>query len=156
MAGIDVEIIINGPQEKVFDVITSARYWPQWHVLTRAVAGVIERPFQMGDRIYEFVRTPTGPAEREWHITEYDRPRRVKLQDDHGTAITYTFEGRADGTVFRRGIVVGSVPMTNDTERTSDAQLKALVENILWREQMDGYVSGTSAAPPQPTATGAR
>jgi hypothetical protein len=62
MAGIEVEVVIDGPQEKVFDVVTIAGLWPQWAVLARAVAGVTERPFQLGDPIYEFIRTPHRPA----------------------------------------------------------------------------------------------
>ena len=61
MAAFETEIVINGPQEKVFDVVTTTGHWPHWAVLARAVAGVTERPFQLGDPIYEFVRTPIGP-----------------------------------------------------------------------------------------------
>jgi uncharacterized protein YndB with AHSA1/START domain len=146
-SGIANEVVIAGPPEKVFDVLTIARLWPQWHVLTRAVAGVIETPFQMGDRMYEFVRTPSGPYEFEWQIVELDRPRRAKLQAEDGTAITYTFEARADGTLFRRVFEVGSVfgnqkpvAVTKDTELRSVQNLKALVENIIWREQKGRYV----------------
>src|SRR5260370_6037452 len=61
MAVIEAEVVINGPQEKVFDVVTIAGLWPQWAVLARAVARVTERPFQLGDPVYECVRTPTRP-----------------------------------------------------------------------------------------------
>ena len=82
MDGVDVEVIIDGPQEKVFDVVTTAGLWPQWAVLARP--WVTERPFQLGDPIYEFVRTPTGAQEIEWHITEHDRPHHAKLQAEDG------------------------------------------------------------------------
>ena len=124
MAGIEVEVVINGPQEKVFDVVTIAGLWPQWAVLARAVAGVTERPFHLGDPIYEFVRTPIGPQEVEWHITEHDRPHHAKLQAEDGTTITYTFIGKGDDTSFRRVFELGSVlgaqqppPYTSDTAR---------------------------------------
>jgi|SoiMethySBSTD1v2_1073268.scaffolds.fasta_scaffold2408704_1 hypothetical protein len=55
--------------------VNYAGLWPHWHVLTRAVAGVIDRPFHVGDHIYEFVRTPQGAAELKWEIVELDRPR---------------------------------------------------------------------------------
>jgi hypothetical protein len=142
MAGVDVEVIIDGPQEKVFDLVTTAGLWPQWAVLARAVAGVTERPFQLGDPIYEFVRTPIGPQELEWHITEHDRPHHAKLQAEDGTTITYTIFGKGDDTSFRREFELGSVlgaqqppPYTSDTARAENANVKALVEKILWREQ---------------------
>jgi len=34
--------------------------------------------------IHEFVRTPTGAQEIEWHITEHDRPHHAKLQAEDG------------------------------------------------------------------------
>ncbi|HEX4661796.1 MAG TPA: hypothetical protein VH307_30745, partial [Streptosporangiaceae bacterium] len=48
------------------------------------MAGVTERPFQLGDPIYKFVPTATGAQEIEWHITEHDRPHHAKLQAEDG------------------------------------------------------------------------
>ena len=156
MDALETEVVINGPQEKVFDVLTTAGHWPQWAIpaqdmqssasarawISRAVAGVTERPFQLGDHIYEFIRTPSGPQEVLWHVTEHDRPRRAKLQAEDGTTITYTFIGKGDATSFRRVFELGSVlgaqqppPYTSDTARAENANVKALVEKILWREQ---------------------
>jgi Polyketide cyclase / dehydrase and lipid transport len=142
MASFETEVVINGPQEKVFDVVTTTGLWPQWADLARAVAGVTERPFQLGDPIYEFCRTPIGPQEVEWRITEYDRPNHAKLQVEDGTSITYTFIGEGDNTTFRREFELGSVlgaqqplPYTKENSTAENAKVKALVENILWREQ---------------------
>src|SRR5260370_34903122 len=98
MAGSELEVVIDGPPDKVFDVVTTTGLWPQWAVLARAVAGVTERPFQLGDPIYEFVPTPTGPQEVLWHITAYDRPRRAKLVAEAGTGITYSFTCQGEDT----------------------------------------------------------
>jgi hypothetical protein len=142
MASFEVEVLINGPQEKVFDVVTTTGLWPQWADLARAVAGVTERPFQLGDPIYEFCRTPTGPQSVVWHITEHDRPHHAKLEAEDGTTITYTFIGKSDNTIYRREFELGSVlaaqqplPYTIENSRAENAKVKALVENILWREQ---------------------
>ncbi len=139
---IDLNIVIQGPIEKIFDAICVAGLWPLWHVATRAVAGVTEIPFQKGDRIYEFVRTPTGPYEVHWKITEHNRPYGAKMVADDGTSITYTFEEKADGIHFRRVFEFGSEtgnmkprPLSYDTERPSVANLKALVEQMIWRMQ---------------------
>src|SRR5258708_37674757 len=98
MSGSQLEVVINGPQEKVFDVVTIAGLWPQWAVLARAVAGVTERPFHLGDPIYEFVRTPIGPQGAERHITEHDRPHHAKLQAEDGTTSTSTLLANGDET----------------------------------------------------------
>jgi hypothetical protein len=144
---IPVEIVFDGAIYKVFDVVTIAGLWPQWHVLTRAVAGVTERPFQKGDRIYEFIRSPQGPGELDWQIVQLDRPRGARMEAQDGTSITYTFEEGEDGTFFRRVLELGSTfgaqtppPATNRTEQASVANLKRLVENILWREQKGRYL----------------
>lgn len=65
---------------------------------------------------------------------------------DVGTSITYTFEEKADGTHFRRvmepGSVRGSMPLpaTDEADWLSMANLKALVENIIWCEQKGPYL----------------
>jgi uncharacterized protein YndB with AHSA1/START domain len=153
MDAFETEVVINGPQEKVFDVLTTAGHWPQWAIpardmqssasarawITRAVAGVTERPFQLGDHITEFIRTPSGPQEVLWHVTEHDRPRRAKLQAEDGTTVTYILTGQGDDTSFRRvvelGSVLGAQQIPSDTAKSESANVKALVEKILWREQ---------------------
>jgi hypothetical protein len=95
MAAFEAEVVIDGPQERVFDVVTTAGLWPQWAVLARAVAGVTERPFHPGDPIYEFCRTPIGPQEVLWHITEHDRPHHAKLQAEDGQLSPTPSSGRA-------------------------------------------------------------
>jgi hypothetical protein len=141
-----IDVVIQGPMEKVFDLICLARLWPQWHVLTRAVGGVTEIPFKKGDRIYEFVRTPSGPMELDYEIVEHDRPHGAKMVAEDGTTVTYTFEEKADGIHFRRvmelGSETGSMPLSasDETDRLSVANLKALVENSIWRQQKGPYL----------------
>jgi hypothetical protein len=92
--------------------------------------------------LLSFVRTPIGPQEVEWHVTEHDRPHHAKLQAEDGTTITYTFTGQGGDTSYRRVFHLGSVlgaqqplPYTSDIARAENANVKALVEKILWREQ---------------------
>jgi hypothetical protein len=42
-------VTIKGPSKAVFDLITTARLWPQWHPATKAVGGVVERPYGLDD-----------------------------------------------------------------------------------------------------------
>jgi hypothetical protein len=46
-------VTINGTSKAVFDLITTARLWPQWHPATKGVGGVVERPYGLGDLIHE-------------------------------------------------------------------------------------------------------
>jgi len=134
------EVVIKGPLEKVFDLVSVAALWPQWIPITRAVSGVTDIPFQKGDMIYEHARTPTGPFEFAWKIVEHDRPLRVKMVDQgkDGTSVSYTFEEKTDGIHFRRTIELGSNMDSADlfsweTEGYATQNLKALVEKIIWR-----------------------
>ncbi|MEV5843561.1 SRPBCC family protein [Streptomyces sp. NPDC051985] len=140
MAPIPMEATINGPVEQVFDIITQVRFWPQWHVLTRAVTGTVERPFLPGDEFTEFIRTAVGSKELTWKVEAYERAKHVTiaLVDSPGS-ISYTFEEVPEGTLFRR-IVNGtgdeaSRTATSETEAQSVANLKALVEDVLAREK---------------------
>jgi uncharacterized protein YndB with AHSA1/START domain len=140
MSSIPRETTINGPAERVFDIITQVRFWPQWHVLTRAVSGTIERPFLPGDEFTEFIRTAGGTKELTWEVVDYERPKRVTIRlVGLPPSISYTFEEVAEGTLFRR-VVAGVDPdatrtVSSDTEARSVASLKALVEGILAREK---------------------
>ena len=40
MAAVVNTIKIGGPAEAVFDLVTTARFWPEWHPATRAVGGL--------------------------------------------------------------------------------------------------------------------
>ena len=142
MKTFETEVLIDGQQEKVFDIVTTIGHWVRWASIARAVGGVTERPIQLGEPIYEFVRTPTGPQEVVWHITEHDRPRRMKLEVEDGTSITYHFTPQGDGTVFRRVFVLGSVwgaqdplPYSADNSKVENAKVKEMAESILYLEQ---------------------
>ena len=141
----DDEVLIKGDIEKVFDLITQVRFWPKWHLATRAVSGVIERPFKPGDIFYEFVRTINGAHEIEWHVAEYNRPHQASIQlKNSPLKISYTFRQTEQGTIFRRELVksneVGIKVAGDDTaeqaiEKQSVANLVSLVEGILQREK---------------------
>jgi hypothetical protein len=154
----DISVVIQGPLEKVFDIVCVAGLWPQWHPVTRAVGGVTEIPFQKGDKIYEFIRTPEGPYEFHWKIVEFNRPHRCEMVAQDGSAITYTFEKRADGILFRRVAKPGpeASNMSNwseesagayNTEPTAVANLKALVEKIIWRQEKGPKLEPTKGSP---------
>jgi uncharacterized protein YndB with AHSA1/START domain len=85
MTSVITTVKIAGAPEPVFDLVTTARFWPQWHPATMAVGGVTERPYRFGDRIYERGRIGNQDFETSWKVVEYIRPSRVVLQSQMNT-----------------------------------------------------------------------
>lgn len=137
-------VTINGAPRAVFDLITTARFWPQWHPATRAVAGVVERPYGAGDLVHERGRVGDAEFQTTWKVVEHVRPSRVVLESQTAPArITYTFKRGKGTTTFTRTLEYetqnfGSVQDVEQIMRDQSAkalnQLKALVEKILTEE----------------------
>lgn len=129
--------------EDVFDLATTARYWPKWHPSTIEVGGTITRPYQLGDTIWQVARIDDRIRTGTWSVTEHSRPNRVVLQMYGGEIeVRYTFVERAGDTqVIRRltytaALVDGGHDLTA-FERLMHAesalglqQLKLLIEGV--------------------------
>jgi uncharacterized protein YndB with AHSA1/START domain len=141
---------IEGPPEPVFDLVTTARFWPQWHPATTSVIGVTERPYLLGDRIVERGRIGQGNFEVTWKVAEHVRPRRVVLQSELSPVqIIYSFNSQGNVTEYSRELkynvedLTSISPDPNEVNRLMQLQseqavkqLKALVEKILRAEQI--------------------
>jgi uncharacterized protein YndB with AHSA1/START domain len=102
-ASVTNTVSIEGAPEAVFDLVTTARFWTQWHPATHRVGGVTERPYGLGDRIEESGRIGRGEFQVTWRVVEHVRPRRVLLQAEGlPTQITYSFHTRGKATEFTR------------------------------------------------------
>ena len=137
-------VTINGAPKAVFDLITTARLWPQWHPATKGVGGVVERPYGLGDMIHERGRIGDKDFETTWKVVEYARPSKIVLQSQNApTRITYTFTPGKGMTVFTRKLeykaenfaaVKELEKVMRDQSEQGVKQLKALVEKILSEE----------------------
>ena len=137
-------VTINGAPKAVFDLITTARLWPQWHPATKGVGGVVERPYGLGDMIHERGRIGDKDFETTWKVVEYARPSKIVLQSQNApTRITYTFTPGKGMTVFTRKLeyeaenfaaVRELEKVMRDQSEQGVKQLKALVEKILSEE----------------------
>jgi uncharacterized protein YndB with AHSA1/START domain len=140
-------ITITGPAEAVFDLVTTARFWPRWHPATLAVGGVTQRPFGLGDRIHERVRFGEVVTEGAWEVVEHARPRRSVLRIDRPfVQIAYTFRPEGEATELLRELeyeagLAGAWPDPGGFDRLMREQseealgrLKGLVEAILDEE----------------------
>jgi hypothetical protein len=96
-------IHIDGPVENVFDLVTTTRYWPDWHPATESVGGVTDRPLALGDQVFERARIGGRLHEGTWTVSELLRPVRLVLQIDSGRIqITYRFAQFENATLLRR------------------------------------------------------
>jgi uncharacterized protein YndB with AHSA1/START domain len=137
-------VTINGTPKPVFDLITTARLWPQWHPATKGVGGVVERPYGLGDLIHERGRIGDKDFETTWKVVEHVRPSKIVLQSQTApTRITYTFKPGKGTTVFTRKLeyktdsfaeVKELEKVMRDQSEKGVNQLKAVVEKILKEE----------------------
>jgi uncharacterized protein YndB with AHSA1/START domain len=146
-------IRIEGAPEAVFDLVTTARFWAQWHPATTGVSGVTQRPYLLGDRIVEQGRIGKGEFKVTWKVTEYVRPRRIVLQSEASPVqITYSFNSGGNITEFKRELkynpedlkAISADPkevnrlMQTQSEHAVK-QLTGLVEKILRAETIDRH-----------------
>jgi uncharacterized protein YndB with AHSA1/START domain len=148
MTSVTNTVTIAGPLEAVFDLVTTARFWPQWHPATMKVGGVTERPFTQGDRILEQGRIGKLDFQTSWKVVEHVRFSRVVLQSERSsTRISYSFEKQEGGTRFTRNLDYdlknfasiaassgGAGELMQTQSKQAVDQLKALVETILANE----------------------
>lgn len=103
---VENQIDIRGDGGRVFDMVTTAKYWPQWHPATLGVSGAIDKPMQLGDVIVERANIFGIPGTAEWHVTEWTRPTSVKLESQGSflarATIRYTFSPSGESVKFTR------------------------------------------------------
>lgn len=136
---------ISGPLAPVFDLVTTTRFWTQWHPATTGVGGTVERPFQLGDRIRERAHIGARVYEGTWTVVEYDRPHRALLRgSSNRIEIGYSFQFDGAVTTLSRQLdyhpedFAASVADPGQIDKLMYTQsdlalqkLKALVEKIL-------------------------
>ena len=82
MPRVSHHFVADRPIGAVFDVVTTARYWTEWHPATRGVEGDIDHPARLGDRITEHVTIAGIEGSGTWTVVEYDRPRHQALETE--------------------------------------------------------------------------
>jgi uncharacterized protein YndB with AHSA1/START domain len=145
MATVTTSATIRAPIDRVFEYITTAKHWPQWHPATEGVSGDIDSPMRLGSRITERARIAGHLGEATWTVVEHAPNERVALSLP-GTAfgdllIAYTFAPDGDGVRFTRTLTydVTSLPpaipaaavqaqMQSDSE-TAVGRIKAILED---------------------------
>jgi len=112
---------------------------------------VTERPYGLGDRIYERGRIGQLEFQTSWRVAEYVWGSRIVLQSEKSpTRITYSFQARDGVTVFTRNLqykpenfattaanLSGAEQLMRSQSEQAVNQLKGLVEKIVRQETIE-------------------
>jgi hypothetical protein len=133
MARVVNSVQIDGSVERVFDLVTTTKYWTQWHPATIGVGGVTDRPLTLGDIVREQARIGGQVYEGDWTVAEHVRPSRLVLSAGSGRLqIRYTFRPVGSATEFVRELEF------NPADFARGAADPASVEALMYRQSEEG------------------
>ena len=122
------EIELRAQRPVVFDLLTTTQYWPHWHVSTRSVAGVTDRPYVLGEVIHEHAEMETERAIITWRCVAHDGPHSAALESsEHAARILYKLEDAGDHTLLARQLTVDPAMVRSVAPTDSAAR------ELLWR-----------------------
>jgi uncharacterized protein YndB with AHSA1/START domain len=101
---------INKPISEVFDYVTTAGNWPQWHPSSLGVSGATDHSGQPGEQITEKFLVAGRHGVAVWTVREQQSPTRWVIEgrvsgSGSGGTITYTLTPKNGGTHFEREFV---------------------------------------------------
>lgn len=99
-------IPIARPVAEVFEYVTTANHWMEWHPSTRGVQGAVDHSGLVGETIREVAVVAGRQGTITWQVQAREAPYRWVIAGSNpgqGTAsITYTLSERDGGTLFER------------------------------------------------------
>ncbi len=107
MPQVSHHFVADRPIGAVFDVVTTARFWTEWHPATRGVEGDVDHPARLGDHIVEHVTIAGIEGTGTWTVVEHDRPHHLALETELAVGrlrISYQLAAVAGGTRFQRDL----------------------------------------------------
>lgn len=107
MPRVSHHFVADRPIDAVFDVVTTARYWTEWHPATRGIEGDVDHPARLGDHITEHVTIAGIEGTGTWTVVEHDRPHHLALETELAMGrlrISYQLAAGPDGTRFQRDL----------------------------------------------------
>jgi Polyketide cyclase / dehydrase and lipid transport len=107
MPQVSHHFVADRPIGAVFDVVTTARFWTEWHPATRGVEGDVDHPARLGDHIVEHVTIAGIAGTGTWTVVEHDRPHHLALETELAVGrlrISYQLAAVAGGTRFQRDL----------------------------------------------------
>jgi uncharacterized protein YndB with AHSA1/START domain len=147
MPRVSHHFVVDRPIDRVFAVVTTARYWPEWHPATRGVEGDVDHPARLGDQITEHVTIAGIEGSGTWTVTEHEPPRRLVLENEHPLGrfrIAYEFTvSENGGTRFQRDLDFPEMgPQVLAAMETQSAEGIASLARLVRREIPAGARAG--------------
>ncbi|KAL1408055.1 hypothetical protein Q8F55_004852 [Vanrija albida] len=94
------------PIKPVFELITHAKYWTEWHTASKAVGGVTERAYTLGDLVYEYGEYDDGTKHHMfWVVAAQDREGytlSVLIAEEQRVGLRYLLREEGGVTHFAR------------------------------------------------------
>jgi hypothetical protein len=139
MPRVSHDFVVDRPIQAVFDIVSTARFWPQWHPATRSVEGDVDHPARHGDQIIEHVSIAGIEGSGTWTVVEHDPPHHLALETDLAVGhlrISYQLTTAPDGgTCFRRDLdFPGLGPQIDAVMDTQSAEGTANLARLVQRE----------------------
>jgi uncharacterized protein YndB with AHSA1/START domain len=75
------DVLIDAPQEAVFDYVCNPHSWPEWLATSHKIEGP-DQPLESGQTFREEWQIRRGKVELHWSVTESDRPHAWTCQAD--------------------------------------------------------------------------
>jgi hypothetical protein len=139
MPRVSQHLVVDRPLAAVFDTVTTARFWPEWHPATRGVEGDTDHPARLGDKIIEHVTIAGIEGTGTWTVTEYGPPGHLALETDLAVGhlrIAYALTAEPDGgTRLQRDLDFPELgPRVNAAMEAQSAEGIASLALLLQRE----------------------
>ncbi|MBL8150064.1 MAG: SRPBCC family protein [Blastocatellia bacterium] len=100
---------INRPVEVVFNYVTTASNWPEWHLSSMGVNAVKGKSLEIGDRVTEDFCVAGKRGRVIWTAIDRRAPSywviRGEVEGGGGGTITYNLTPEGKGTKFEREFV---------------------------------------------------
>ena len=101
-------VVINKPANDALDYAGDVSRWPEWHPSSTEVATTKTGTMKAGDWFAEEIKTPIGPNDLKWQITDYQPGQKWSADAENltnGSVISLNYQVSSNGenqTEFER------------------------------------------------------
>ena len=153
MPRVSHHFVVDRPIGAVFDIVTTARFWTEWHPATRGVEGDVDHPARLGDQIIEHVTIAGIDGSGTWTVVERDPPHHLALEASLAFGqmrITYQLSPLAGGaTRLRRELEYPELaPQVGTAMETQPADAVAALARLVEREIPAAAAADSAPEPP--------
>jgi uncharacterized protein YndB with AHSA1/START domain len=103
MPKVEIEKIINVPQQKVWNFISDIEKAPEWVVVMKSLVETTENPVKKDTVYRESSKIGPKESETEWQVTRFEEPH-VQVHEcsepDFRATLTMRVENNGDGSNY--------------------------------------------------------